>query len=430
MEYGHARAVADGVNVDYLVYKIQTQITAQGSTIEKGYYVDKRDRRTRAIRWEQANDNISYSNNQLDRDVVAKDQLRTVLRTFKDTVCSEIFPGRAEVPKTLIFAKDDSHADDILEILLDVFNERNAFAQKITYKTTGRKPEELISEFRNNYYPRVAVTVDMISTGTDIKPLEILLFMRAVKSANFFEQMKGRGTRVIDDEEFSQVTPNVPGGKTHFVLVDAVGVLEALEGWPPGKLEHLKHLKHRQQTPEKWRADLEQARAELRNLAPGESRSNIFKKYSYLWSDVKECYRHISHEKCWYCEAKTDRIRGDIDHYRPKGRVTENPAHPGYWWLAFDWRNWRFCCELCNSKLADYTTGEIGGKGNDFPLVDDNESRRIWQECEFEDLLAEDPKLLDPTDPQDPDLLTFTKDGLPGPITSHCISPKRLGHPS
>jgi type I restriction enzyme R subunit len=237
MEYGHARAVADGVNVDYLVYKIQTKITAQGSTIEKGYYIDKRDRRTRAVRWEQANDNISYSNKQLDRDVVARDQIRTVLRTFKDAVCTEIFPGRAEVPKTLIFAKDDSHADDILEILLDVFNERNEFAQKITYKTTGRKPEELISAFRNNYYPRIAVTVDMISTGTDIKPLEILLFMRAVKSANFFEQMKGRGTRVIDDEEFSQVTPNVPGGKTHFVLVDAVGVYESAKTDEP-PLDH------------------------------------------------------------------------------------------------------------------------------------------------------------------------------------------------
>ena len=227
MEYGHARAVADGVNVDYMVYKIQTQITVQGSTIEKGYYIDKRDRRTRAVRWEQANDNITYSSNQLDRDVVAKDQIRTVIRTFKDVVCTEIFPGRTEVPKTLIFAKDDSHADDIVGILLEEFGQRNEFAQKITYRTTGRKPEELISEFRNNYYPRIVVTVDMISTGTDIKPLEILLFMRAVKSANFFEQMKGRGTRVIDDEEFSQVTPNVPGGKTHFVLVDAVGVYES-----------------------------------------------------------------------------------------------------------------------------------------------------------------------------------------------------------
>jgi type I restriction enzyme R subunit len=227
MEYGHERAVADGVNVDYLVYTIRTQITAQGSTIEKGYYVDKRDRRTRKVRWEKADDNITYRSHQLDRDVVAKDQIRTVLRSFREALFTDIFPGRSEVPKTLIFAKDDTHADDIVDILLDEFGERNEFAQKITYKTTGRKPEELISEFRNNYYSRIAVTVDMISTGTDIKPLEILLFMRAVKSANFFEQMKGRGTRVIDDEEFRQVTPNVPAGKTHFVLVDAVGVYES-----------------------------------------------------------------------------------------------------------------------------------------------------------------------------------------------------------
>ncbi len=227
MEYGHERAVADGVNVDYLVYTIRTQITAQGSTIEKGYYIDKRDRRTRKVRWEKADDSITYSPNQLDRDVVAKDQIRTVIRAFRDSLFTEIFPERTDVPKTLIFAKDDSHADDIVDILLDEFGKGNEFAQKITYRTTGRKPEELISEFRNNYYPRIAVTVDMISTGTDIKPLEILLFMRSVKSANFFEQMKGRGTRVIDDEEFRQVTPNVPGGKTHFVLVDAVGVYES-----------------------------------------------------------------------------------------------------------------------------------------------------------------------------------------------------------
>lgn len=230
MEYGHERAVADGVNVDYLVYTIRTQITAQGSKIEKEYYIDKRDRRTRKVRWEKAGDDIVYSAAQLDRDVVAKDQIRTVIRAFKDALFTDLFPERRatrDVPKTLIFAKDDSHADDIVDIVLDEFGERNEFAQKITYKTTGRKPEELISEFRNNYYPRIAVTVDMISTGTDIKPLEILLFMRAVKSANFFEQMKGRGTRVIDDEEFAQVTPNVPGGKTHFVLVDAVGVYES-----------------------------------------------------------------------------------------------------------------------------------------------------------------------------------------------------------
>ncbi len=235
MEYGHARAVADGVNVDYLVYDIRTKVTEQGSTIEKGYYVDRRDRRTRKLRWEKADDDITYSAEQLDRDVTTPDQRRTVLRAFKDALFTDLFPERGkagqwelrDVPKTLIFAKDDSHAEDIADMVMEVFGAGNNFVQKITYRTTGRKPEELIAEFRNNRFPRIAVTVDMISTGTDIKPLEILLFMRKVKSANFFEQMKGRGTRVIDDASFAQVTPNVPGGKTHFVLVDAVGVYES-----------------------------------------------------------------------------------------------------------------------------------------------------------------------------------------------------------
>lgn len=217
MEYGHARAVADGVNVDYLVYDIHTKITGQGSTIEKGYYIDKRDRRTRKLRWEQAGDTIIYGAEQLDREVTTPDQIRTVLRAFKDALFTELFPERGQagrwqlgdVPKTLIFAKDDSHADDITEMVMEVFGAGNSFVQKITYRTTGRKPEELISEFRNNPFPRIVVTVDMISTGTDIKPLEILLFMRKVKSAGFFEQMKGRGTRVIDNEAFAQVTYNV-----------------------------------------------------------------------------------------------------------------------------------------------------------------------------------------------------------------------------
>jgi type I restriction enzyme R subunit len=241
MEYGHAQAVADGVNVDYLVYDIHTRITEQGSKIEKDFYIDKRDRRTRRLRWEQASDDITYSAEQLDRDVVSPDQIRTVLRAFKDALFTDLFPERgkgghwqlSDVPKTLIFAKDDSHADDITEMVMDVFGAGNNFVQKITYRTTGRKPEELISEFRNNPFPRIAVTVDMISTGTDIKPLEILLFMRKVKSAGFFEQMKGRGTRVIDSEAFAQVTPNVAAGKTHFVLVDAVGVYESAKSDEP-----------------------------------------------------------------------------------------------------------------------------------------------------------------------------------------------------
>jgi type I restriction enzyme R subunit len=228
MEYGHDRAVADGVNVDYQVYQIRTKITEQGSTVEKKYYIDRRDRKTRARRWEPLDNELHYSANQLDRDVVAPDQIRTVIRAFKDALFTDLFPGRKDVPKTLIFAKDDSHADDIVQIVREEFAARNEFAQKITYKTTGAKPEDLIASFRNSYYPRIAVTVDMISTGTDIKPLEVLLFMRSVKSQTFFEQMKGRGTRTISDNDFQAVTGDAQS-KTHFVLVDAVGVYERLK---------------------------------------------------------------------------------------------------------------------------------------------------------------------------------------------------------
>jgi type I restriction enzyme R subunit len=225
MEYPHEQAVADGVNVNYDVYRIRTRISEGGSKVEAGHYVDLRDRETRAVRWQQLDDEFAYDPNQLDRDVVAVDQIRKIISTFRDKVLTEIFPGRTWVPKTLIFAKDDSHADDIVQIVREEFGKGNDFAQKITYKTTGRKPEELIAEFRTSPMPRIAVTVDMIATGTDIKPLEIVFFMRAVKSRGFFEQMKGRGVRVIKSDDLKSVTPDAEA-KTHFVIVDAVGVCE------------------------------------------------------------------------------------------------------------------------------------------------------------------------------------------------------------
>ena len=228
MEYGHARAVADGVNVDYQVYRIRTEITEKGSMIEPYEIVGRRDRQTRAVRWERLDDELAYDASRLDRDVVTPDQIRTVLRAYKDALFTQLFPGRTEVPKTLIFAKDDSHAEAIVEAVRDVFGRGNQFAQKITYKVTGVKPEKLIQDFRISYYPRIAVTVDMISTGTDIKPLEVLLFMRSVKSEGFFEQMKGRGTRTISDTDFRAVTPDAQS-KTHFVLIDAVGICERLK---------------------------------------------------------------------------------------------------------------------------------------------------------------------------------------------------------
>ena len=225
MEYNHEMAVADGVNVNYDVYRIRTAITEAGSKVEAGYYVEKQERDTRKTRWEELDDDFAYDPNQLDRDVVTPDQIRTIVRTFRDKLFSEIFPGRTEVPKTLIFAKDDNHAENIVEILREEFGKGNEFAQKITYRTTGASPKELIAAFRNSYHPRIAVTVDMIATGTDIKPVEIVFFMRAVKSRGFFEQMKGRGVRVIEPDDLKAVTPDATA-KDHFVIIDAVGVCE------------------------------------------------------------------------------------------------------------------------------------------------------------------------------------------------------------
>jgi type I restriction enzyme R subunit len=226
MEYNHEQAVADGINVGFDVYRIKTEITERGSKVDAGYFVDRRHRQTRAVRWERLDEALEYTPNQLDRDVVAPAQIRTVIATFRDQVLTSIFPGRSEVPKTLVFAKDDSHADDIVRIVREEFGKGNDFCQKITYKTTGAKPEDLLAQFRNSFLPRIVVTVDMIATGTDVKPLEIVFFMRQVRSRNFFEQMKGRGVRVVTPTEIQAVTPGATS-KTRFVIVDAVGVTES-----------------------------------------------------------------------------------------------------------------------------------------------------------------------------------------------------------
>ena len=226
MEYNHEQAVADGVNVDFDIYRIRTEITEKGSSLEPGYYIDRRDRLTRKVRWEQLEEEIDYSPNQLDREVVAEDQIRTVIQTFRDRLFQDIFSRRTEVPKTIIFAKDDSHADDIVRIVREEFAKGNDFCQKITYRTTGARPEDLLASFRNSYNPRIVVTVDMIATGTDIKPVEVVFFMRNVRSRSFFEQMKGRGVRTISQTDFNAVTPDAYN-KERFVIVDAVGVTEA-----------------------------------------------------------------------------------------------------------------------------------------------------------------------------------------------------------
>jgi len=225
-EYDHEKAVADGVNVGNEIYLIETQKTKSGGILEAKQQVGKRERITREHRWETQDEDEAYSAKQLDRDIVNPDQIRTVIRTFKDKL-PEIFPGREEAPKTLIFAKTDSHADDIIQTVREEFGESNAFCKKITHN--AEDPKSVLNQFRNDYYPRIAVTVDMIATGTDVRPLECLLFMRDVKSKNYFEQMKGRGTRTLDVDGLKKVTPSAISAKTHYVIVDAIGVTRSLK---------------------------------------------------------------------------------------------------------------------------------------------------------------------------------------------------------
>lgn len=227
-EYPYERSVADGVNVGYEIFRIRTRVTEQGGIVEgASYEVPVRDRRTRAIRYKKLDEDLEYTSQELDRSVTAPNQIRAVIQCFKDSLFTGLFPDRSRewVPKTLIFAKDDNHAEEIVHIVREVFDEGNDFCKKITYRVTGEDPKSVIKEFRISPLPRIAVTVDMIATGTDIKPVEIIIFMRDVKSEGYYEQMKGRGVRSINDTDLRSVTPDAQT-KTRFVLVDAVGVTE------------------------------------------------------------------------------------------------------------------------------------------------------------------------------------------------------------
>lgn len=229
-EYTYEESVADGVNVPYDVFVIETEITKNGAKIEAKELIEKREKLSRRKRWERTEEEEVYTANKLDKDVVNPSQIRNIIKAYKENL-PKIFPnridenGEMEVPKTLIFAKTDSHADDIIKIVREEFGEGNDFCKKVTYKI-DEDPKSVINRFRNNYNPRIAVTVDMIATGTDIKPLEVLLFMRDVKSTNYFQQMIGRGSRTINNDDLQQVS-RMAKVKTHFVVVDAIGATKS-----------------------------------------------------------------------------------------------------------------------------------------------------------------------------------------------------------
>ena len=227
-EYTYEQSVADGVNVGYDVFEIETEITQKGSLLKAKAWVDHRDRQTRKKRWAETEEDALYTGKELDRSVVNLSQIRQVLQAMKTAVETHIFPSRKETPKTLIFAKTDSHADDIINILREVYGQGNAFCKKVTYKAE-EDPDSILSSFRNDYNPRIAVTVDMIATGTDVKPLEVLLFMRDVRSKGYYEQMKGRGVRSLGFDDLKRVSNSADSAKTRFVLIDAVGVEKSLK---------------------------------------------------------------------------------------------------------------------------------------------------------------------------------------------------------
>ncbi len=256
-EYALERSIADGVNVGFEIFRIKTRVSEDGGLIERGFSVPVRDKRTRKEIYQSFDEDKSYQKSDLDRIVLNPNQIRTILECYKESVFTQLFPERAEqnkqieqiqqnstspdknhatsqdstqnfIPKTLIFAKDDNHAEEIVRIAREVFHADNDFCQKITYNISKQSPEELISAFRNNARFRIAVTVDMIATGTDIKPLEVLIFMRDVKSKLYYEQMLGRGVRTIPSDDLKALTPNA-SAKRHFFVIDAVGVTESLK---------------------------------------------------------------------------------------------------------------------------------------------------------------------------------------------------------
>lgn len=230
VNYTLEKSIADGVNVDYRIYRIKTQATEDGGAIREGEKVKKITRYTGTVENIKTREESTYTKTELNRSIINPAQIKLVLETYRDAVYSEMFvdpqrePNMDYLPKTLIFALNDAHASNIVKIAKEVFGRNDdEFVQKITY--SAGDSNELIRQFRNNKEFRIAVTVTLVATGTDVKPLEVVMFMRDVESDSLYTQMKGRGVRTIGDEQLRNVTPNAYS-KDLFYLVDAVGVTE------------------------------------------------------------------------------------------------------------------------------------------------------------------------------------------------------------
>ena len=243
-EYTYEDSVVDGVNVPARVYRIITNATVHGGTINQGETVTDVNRSGEMVDEYKAQQRTDYAPNQLDRSVINPNQIESVLKSYMESIYTDLYPEREDnwnyIPKTLIFAKDDNHATKIVEITKKVFAEKfpsgkvpDNFVQKITY--SAGDSNDLIRELRTEKDFRIAVTVTLVATGTDVKPLEVVLFMNDVKSEVLYTQMKGRGCRILNEDKLREITPNADN-KNCFFIVDAVGVTESDKHIPqPGK---------------------------------------------------------------------------------------------------------------------------------------------------------------------------------------------------
>lgn len=251
--YTYEHSVVDGVNVPARIYRIMTEVTEHGGSLEEGTSVTETARRTGSDTTYTVEKGKDYENKLLDRSIVNRQQIRQVLETFKNAIYTDLYPEREKsweyVPKTLIFAKNDNHATEIVEAVKDVFKGEfpnevvpEHFVQKITYSSDDSNG--LIRDLRNEKDFRIAVTVTLVATGTDVKPLEVVLFMKDVMSEVLYTQMKGRGCRVITDDKLREVTPNADTKECYYI-VDAIGVTEHdkdIPGPGPGPGPYIRRL--------------------------------------------------------------------------------------------------------------------------------------------------------------------------------------------
>ncbi len=227
--YTYEQSVLDDVNVGYRIYRIKTELTEEGGEIDAGDVLTVTNRLDAKQRSQIAVADREFDRNKLNRSIVVRDQIRKILEEYKDAVYTKLYPEREPnfdyLPKTLIFAVSELHAQLIVDVAKEVFGRTDdKFVQKITYSCGDTN--ELIKSFRYDADFRIAVTVTLVATGTDVRPLEVLIFLNDVHSETLYAQMKGRGCRTITPSQLQSVTPNA-ATKELFYLIDAVGVTES-----------------------------------------------------------------------------------------------------------------------------------------------------------------------------------------------------------